>query len=133
MQTTGKTPNLAAGPESRVIHFNDMPARTMANGSESRNVLQGKTGTGDAVSVHITTQPKGAQANPAHAIQHTEFFCVEEGVLEIEHDGRVDRVEPGDVMLIAKGTVHQVRNAGEGPVRYFVVAIGGDVAPGVKA
>ena len=67
MQTSGKTPDLAAGPDSRVIHFSDMPVRTMANGSESRNVLQGKTATGDAVGIHITTQPKGAQPNPASA------------------------------------------------------------------
>lgn len=128
MQGTGKSTNLAAGPDSRVIHFSDMPERTMANGSESRMVLQGKTGTGDPVSVHLSTQPKGATPNPAHANQHLEFFCVEEGVLEVEHDGRVDRVEPGDVMMIVKGTQHQVRNGGPGPVSYFVVAIGGDAA-----
>ena len=128
MQANGKTPNLAAGPDSRVIHYTDMPVTRMANGGESRSVVRGTTATGDPVSVHMSTQPKGAKPNPPHANQHTELFCVEEGALEIEHDGRVDRVEPGDVMLVAKGTVHQVRNAGDGPVTYFVVAIGGDAA-----
>ena len=128
MQADGKTPNLAAGPDSRVIHYTSMPVHTMANGGESRSVVSGKTGTGDPVSVHMSTQPKGAKPNPAHANQHTELFCVEEGALEIVHDGRVDRVEPGDVMLVAKGTVHQVRNVGDGPVTYFVIAIGGDAA-----
>ena len=123
-----KSPNLAVGPDSRVIHASEMPVHTMANGGESRDVVRGTTATGDAVGLHLTTQPAGAKPNPPHANQHTELFCVEEGALEIEHDGRVDRVEPGDVMLVAKGTVHQVRNAGPGPVTYFVVAIGGDAA-----
>ena len=33
----------------------------------------------------------------------------------------------GDVLLVAKGTMHGVRNVGAGPVAYFVLAIGGDV------
>ena len=128
MQDSVKTTQLPAGPESRVIHYADMPVRHMANGSESRDVVRGATATGDPVSVHLSTQPAGMKPNPAHVIDHSEVMCVEEGVLEVEHDGRVDRVEPGDVMFIAKGTLHQVRNAGSGPVSYFVVAIGGDAA-----
>jgi len=126
MQENKASANTAAGPVSRVIHWADMPVRKNANGGESRDVVRGATATGDPVNVHATTQPAGMKPNPAHPIQHTEFICVEEGMLEVEHDGRVDRVEPGDVMMIAKGTVHQVRNAGDAPVRYFVVGIGGD-------
>jgi hypothetical protein len=33
---------------------------------------------------------------------------------------------PGSVIYVAYGTMHQARNAGTEPVRYTVIAIGGD-------
>ncbi len=47
--------------------------------------------------------------------------------MEFTHDGRTDRAEAGDVIFVARGTLHQVRNAGTGPASYFVVAVGGDI------
>ena len=117
-----------AGAESKVVHFDAMPVRKNANGSESRDVLRGRTGTGDPINVHETMQPAGMAPNPAHAIQHTEVICVREGVMEFTHDGRTERASAGDIVFVAKGTTHQVRNAGPGALDYFVVAIGGDAA-----
>ncbi len=112
---------------SKVFRFSEMPARRNANGSESRDVARGALATGEHVAVHESVQPAGVAPNPAHRIEHTEFICVREGVLEFMHDGRSERAEAGDVILVAKGTMHGLRNVGEGPASYFVVAIGGDV------
>ena len=33
----------------------------------------------------------------------------------------------GDIALIAKGTMHQVKNVGDGPATYMIAAVGGDI------
>lgn len=113
--------------ESKVYRFAEMSVRKNANGSESRDFGGGALTTGERVRVHQTKQVAGLPPNPAHAIAHTEFICVREGTLEFTHDGKTDRAEVGDVLFVAKGSMHQVRNVGAGPASYFVVAIGGDV------
>jgi quercetin dioxygenase-like cupin family protein len=83
------------------------------------------------VNLHQSTQAAGAAPNPLHIIQHSEFILVREGQLEFQHeaaDGKVsaETVGPGGVIYVAFGTKHAVKNVGDAPARYFVVAIGGD-------
>jgi quercetin dioxygenase-like cupin family protein len=112
---------------SSVLAAESLPVTRNANGSERRDVVRaGRLATGEAVHIHQSMQPPGTQPGPAHAIQHSEFILVTEGTLEIAHDGKTERAGPGDVIYIAHGTVHQARNAGPGPAKYTVVAIGGD-------
>ena len=113
--------------QSAVIRYVDMPTRKMANGGESRDVVRGTLATGEVVALHESTQVAGMTPNPAHPIQHTEFILIFEGTVDFSHDGKVERVGPGGILYVAKGTVHQVKNVGDGPARYCVVAIGGDV------
>jgi quercetin dioxygenase-like cupin family protein len=129
MQQTGSSEQkpIPQLDESRVFHFDSLPVRKNANGSESRDVVRGVLATGEHVAVHESIQPPGIPGNPPHRIEHTELICVREGTLEFQHDGITERASAGDILLIAKGTMHGVRNAGAGPVAYFVVAIGGDV------
>ena len=112
---------------SRVFRFGEMPLKRMANGGESRDIMQGQLVTGEEVALHESMQVVGAAPNPAHRIEHTEVVLVSEGTLEFRHDDKVEQVGPGGVIFVAKGTVHAVKNIGEGPAKYFVVAIGGDV------
>ncbi len=103
-----------------------MPVRKMANGGESRDVLRGQLPTGEIIGVHESQQPAGMAPNAAHTIQHTEVMVVVEGTLEFTHDGKSEKVGPGGVIFVATGTLHSVRNVGDGPARYCVVQIGGD-------
>ena len=112
---------------SRVYQFESLPVRRSSNGTESRDMVRGELATGEHVAVHESVQPAGIVANPAHQIQHTEFICIREGTMEYEHDGVTERASAGDILLVAKGTIHAVRNIGPGRASYFVVAIGGDV------
>lgn len=118
----------AAGVLSQAQAFpvEQMTARKTANGGESRNVVRGVLKTGESVAVHESMQPAGAEPNPAHRIEHSEFIVVQQGTVEFEHDGRSERVGPGGVIYVAFGTMHRLRNVGEGPAKYVVVAIGGD-------
>jgi XRE family transcriptional regulator, regulator of sulfur utilization len=125
-----ETPAAPAGTgvlsQTRVYTLDQMPVRKMANGGESRDVLRGTLTTGEVIGVHESQQPAGMVPNAPHTIQHTEVMVVIEGTLAFEHDGRSEKVGPGGVIFVASGTLHTVRNVGEGPARYCVVQVGGD-------
>ena len=112
---------------SRVFRLAEMSARKNVNGSESWNVLHGRLPTGEQIAVHLSTQPAGTPPNPAHRIEHSEIICLREGALDFQHDGVTEHAMAGDVLYVANGTMHGVRNVGTGPAAYFVLAIGGDV------
>jgi quercetin dioxygenase-like cupin family protein len=121
----------AANPlaAARVFSYDDMTAKTAPNGAVGRSVFSGTLQTGEAVAVHETMQPAGTVPNPAHRIQHSELIVVEQGTLEFEHDGKAERAGEGSVIYVAFGTLHAVKNIGDGPAKYVVIQIGGDTAP----
>ena len=121
-QQTGSNP-LAA---SRVFAYDEMAAKTAANGAVSRNAFTGTLATGEAIAAHETMQPAGTVPNPAHRIQHSELIVVEEGTLEYTHDGKTERAVAGSIIYVALGTLHAVKNVGDGPAKYVVIQIGGD-------
>ena len=111
---------------SRVFAYDDMVAKTAANGSVGRSAFSGTLATGEAIAVHETMQPKGMVPNAAHRIQHSELIVLEEGTLEYTHDGKTERADAGSIIYVALGTLHSVRNVGDGPAKYVVIQIGGD-------
>jgi len=113
--------------KSRVFAYDDMVAKTSANGAVGRNVFTGTLATGETVGVHETMQPAGTAPNPAHRIHHSEVIVVEEGTLEFIHDGKTERANAGSIIYVAFGTLHQVKNVGDGPAKYVVIQIGGDM------
>ena len=115
--------NLAA---AKVFDFAALTPAHNPNGSERRDLVTGRLATGEPVHIHESMQPPGLTPNPAHAIAHSEFILVTEGTLTITHDGKTEMAGPGSVIYVAYGTMHQARNAGTTPVKYTVIAIGGD-------
>lgn len=113
--------------QSKVFTFADGAVRKFDNGGEAHDLVLGALKTGEAVRVHESMQPEGAAPNPAHAIDHSEFIIVQQGTLAFMHDGKSETAGPGDVIYVAHGTMHQVRNIGKGPVKYAIVSIGGDI------
>lgn len=111
---------------SRVFSYDQMTAKTAPNGATSRYAFAGTLATGEAVVVHETEQPPGTAPNPPHRIHHSEVIVVREGTLEFHHDGKVERAGPGSIIYVAYGTLHSVKNVGDGPARYVVVQIGVD-------
>ncbi|MGI4757636.1 MAG: cupin domain-containing protein [Janthinobacterium lividum] len=98
----------------------------MANGGESRSIVRATLATGEAVSVHESTQIAGTTPNSPHTIQHSEFILMREGTLAFEHDGISEQAGPGSIIYVAYGTLHTVRNVGTVAATYTVIAIGGD-------
>jgi len=111
---------------SRVFAYDEMTTKTAPNGAVSRSAFNGTLATGEAIAAHETTQPAGTDPNPAHRIQHSELIVVEEGTLEYTHEGKTERAGVGSIIYVALGTLHSVKNAGDGPARYVVIQIGGD-------
>jgi len=112
---------------AKVFDYRSLPVTHNPNGSERRDVvIAGRLATGEPVHIHESIQPAGTAPGPAHTIEHSEFILVTEGALEIVHDGRAERAGPGSVIYLAYGTMHQSRNVGPGPVKYTVIAIGGN-------
>jgi quercetin dioxygenase-like cupin family protein len=120
--------NAPANPlaKSRVFAYQDMTPKTAPSGAVGRNVFTGTLATGEAIAVHETVQPKGMAPNPAHRIEHSELIVVEEGTLAYTHDGVTERADAGSIIYVAFGTLHQVKNVGDGPAKYVVIQIGGD-------
>jgi quercetin dioxygenase-like cupin family protein len=111
---------------ARVFAYDEMAARTAPNGSVGRSVFNGTLATGESIAVHETMQPAGTPPNPAHRIQHSEVIVVQEGTLEFQHDGKTERADAGSIIYVALGTLHAVKNIGDGPAKYVVIQIGGD-------
>lgn len=123
MAQTGAANPLAA---PRVFPYSQMQVHRAANGAESRVAFRGTLATGEAVAAHESTQPAGATPSPLHRIQHSEVIVVEQGTVEFDHDGKAEKAGPGSMIYVAYGTLHRLKNVGDGPAKYAVIQIGGD-------
>jgi len=111
---------------ARVFAYEQMKEHIAPNGAEGRRAFTGTLATGEVVGVHESMQPAGAKPNPPHRIQHSEIIVVEQGTVVFEHDGKAERAGAGSVIYVAYGTLHTLKDVGDGPAKYVVVQIGGD-------
>src|SRR5918911_5212474 len=62
---------------------------------------------------------------PAHTERNYEAFYVLEGTLEVEADGEIYRLGPGEFLSLRPGVVHSLHNPGSGIMRTLTL-----VSPG---
>ena len=117
----------AALSQPKVYAADQAPANKSANGTESRSLLRGALTTGESVAAHESVQPAGSAPVALHAIHHSELIVVREGEVMFDHDDISEKAGPGDIIYVPLGTTHRVRNVGNVPAKYVVIAIGGDV------
>lgn len=103
--------------------FQGLPVRRQG-GAEFRDLLRGKTRTGESLEVHETILPPGASPHPPHRHQHSEMFLLREGAVEVTINGKTHRLGPGSAAFVASNDEHGIRNVGNTPAQYFVVAVG---------
>ena len=73
--------------------------------------------------LELVRLPPGATLCPFHAHSaQWEFYLVVSGSGQVRDDGGWTDVGPGDAFLFRPGEAHQLRNAGEADLIYYVIA-----------
>ena len=90
---------------------------------------RGTTPTGERVEVHETRLNPGGAPHPPHRHPHSEFWLIKEGTVELTINGKQYKLGPGSAAFAASNDEHGIKNAGDVPAAYFVVAIGPMPAP----
>ena len=108
---------------STVFPFDELQKKE-ADGHITRPVTNGKFSTGEHVEVHETTLAPGVMPHAPHRHKHSEFWLIREGTVELTINGQTHRLGPGGVGLATGNDLHGIKNVGDTPAQYFVVAIG---------
>ena len=124
-QTTDKAGGSFSGG-SKVFALSAITPTKAANGSQRIVAFGGTLATGESLAAHESWAPAGLPPAPTHIIQHSELIVVLEGALTFVHDGREEPAAAGDVIYVAYGTNHAIRNTGTATARYMVLQLGGD-------
>lgn len=86
-------------------------------GAITLRVLLSGDQTGEALAVfEDVVEPGVGPGRHVHEDQDETFFFLE-GAFDVEIDGTLHHMAPGDVAFVPRGTVHAFKNVGEGPGR----------------
>jgi mannose-6-phosphate isomerase-like protein (cupin superfamily) len=121
-------PSLAQSAKNQPISSFALPFDQMTphiNGANTaRPILNGITHSGAHLEVHETVLAPGAMPHPPHHHVHEELFLLSKGTIEITIASKSSTIGPGSAAFVHSGEEHSVRNIGQEPAQYFVVAIG---------
>lgn len=124
-------PQKAGDPESKQVldrsetfSYDQLPITALPNGGTMRRVVSGYLVTGEHIEVHESMLPPGKMPHAPHRHRNSEILFIREGKLEFLNDGKTEPVGPGCVVFTASNVLHGLKNVGDTPATYFVVAIG---------
>lgn len=109
--------------KSRAYRFEDLPVDKQKEATY-RDILEGRTHTGDYFEAHETVLEPNAMPHPAHRHAGEELFVISSGTLEVTIEGKTTRLGPGSAFFVASNEEHGMRNVGNTPAQYFGITIG---------
>jgi len=109
---------------SEVFPYDQLPVTQLPNGGTMRKVISGFLVTGEYIEVHESMLPPGKMPHPPHRHRNSEILFIRDGRLEFLNDGKPEPVGPGGVVFTASNVLHGLKNVGDTPATYFVIAIG---------
>jgi mannose-6-phosphate isomerase-like protein (cupin superfamily) len=95
---------------------------------KGRQFFLAATHTGFKVECHETVLGPGLETHPPHKHVHEELMIVVEGTVEANMDGVKQMVPTGSVVVFGSNQMHNARNPGNVPSRYYIVELRGTEA-----
>jgi mannose-6-phosphate isomerase-like protein (cupin superfamily) len=89
-----------------------------------RDILEGRTCTGDYLEAHETVLEAGAMPHPPHHHAGEELFLISSGTIEVTIAGKKTILGPGSAFFVASNEEHALHNVGTTPAQYFAVTVG---------
>ncbi len=108
---------------SKTYRFEDLPI-TKEKQVTYRNILEGRTHTGDYLEAHETVLEPNGMPHPPHRHVGEELFLISAGTLEVTISGKTSRLGPGSAFFVASNEEHSMRNVGSVQAQYFGVTLG---------
>jgi len=129
-QTTpaGQVPPPAPA-RTKLVTKNYHHSQTPYNGNDTkkgRRFFMGETHGGFNLETHETILGPGVETHAPHRHVHEEIIIVVEGTVETYVEGKTDTVEAGSVIFYGSNQMHNARNVGKVPARYYVIELRGD-------
>jgi quercetin dioxygenase-like cupin family protein len=87
-----------------------------------RHVFRQPTATLDELECHVTTLRPGQRSHPPHTHPNEEVLIIREGRVEFFFENTWHPATAGDVVFLTGTDPHGVRNAGDTPATYHVLA-----------
>ena len=109
--------------KSKTYRFEDLPVEKEKQAAY-RNILEGRTRTGDYLEAHETVLEPNAMPHPPHRHVGEELFLISSGTLEVTIAGKPSMLGPGSAFFIASNEEHSIRNVGSTPAQYFGITVG---------
>jgi mannose-6-phosphate isomerase-like protein (cupin superfamily) len=110
---------------TKVSRFEDL-AVNPGGKNRFRPIVEGLLHDGHPIEAHATELAPSSMPHGSHRHKHEEMFLIREGAVEVTVNGKSTRLGPGGVAFIASGEDHGIRNVGDTPAHYFVIALGRD-------
>ncbi len=118
-------PAAAADTMTSKAYPSDQIPYTGDDKKKGRRFFLGATHTGFQVECHETVLGPGLETHPPHQHVHEEIMIVVEGTVEANMDGVKKTVPAGSVVVFGSNQMHNARNVGTVPSRYYIVELRG--------
>jgi len=118
----------ARTPLPSKVYHNGQIAYSGTERKKGRRFFFGANHKGFSLEMHETILGAGVETHPPHKHEHEEIMILFEGTLESFVDGKRETVEAGSVIYFGSNQMHNVRNPGATPSRYYVIELRGDQA-----